>query len=167
MLILENDGTVTYKGKVVATCTKGPTEETVQVNLSYQTQRGDAMIPLIYFAQGLAKIELRDSPALLETSTTAEDIEEWFNVPRLLSEKVIARNGYIWKFHKTDLDPWPSPLHGHDYDNGLKLDATNGDIFDVGTRHKCAKLKKKALNSVQCALRESKDFNALTVALCD
>jgi hypothetical protein len=110
MLILEDDGTVTYKGKVVATCTKGPTEEKVQVNLNYQTRPGDWMIPLIHFAQGLAKIEPPDSQALLEMSTTEEDIEEWFNVPRLLSEKVIARDGYIWKFHKTDPDPWPSPV---------------------------------------------------------
>src|SRR5580692_8800743 len=108
------------------------------------------MIPLIWFAEGLAKIEPPDPTPLLEIATAADDIDEWCNVPRLLSEKVAARDGYIWNFHKTDLDPWPSPLHGHDYDKGLKLDATNGYIFDAGARHQYAKLSHSTMCNALC-----------------
>ena len=44
------------------------------------------------------------------------DIQACFDVslvfPRLLTEKIVKRSGYVWKFNKTDADPWPSVLHG-------------------------------------------------------
>jgi hypothetical protein len=61
-------------------------------------------------------------------------------------------------FHKTDVDTWPSILHGHEYDKNLKLDALTGDIFDVATRQRCATLTEKKLKVIQEELRQSKDF---------
>ena len=73
----------------------------------------------------------------------------------------MTADNYNWKFNKTDKDPWPSRLHGHEYDKGLKLDATNGHIYDAATRRYRTKLKSKFLDQVHDELRHSKDFNAL------
>jgi hypothetical protein len=88
-------------------------------------------------------------------------------ISRFLTEKQVKRGGYIWKFHKSDADNWPSPLHGHDYDKGLKLDAITGDIYDVGTRARCKTLKVGDLQAVQDELRASKDFKEAVASLID
>jgi hypothetical protein len=111
--------------------------------------------------------ENQPAPALLTVETSADSIAEEFEVVRYLTEKQVKRGGYIWKFHKSDADDWPSPLHGHDYDKGLKLDAITGDIYDVGTRKRCKTLKAGDLRSVQAELRASKDFEEAVAALID
>lgn len=83
----------------------------------------------------------------------------------LPDRKAGEARGYIWKFHKSDTDNWPSPLHGHDYDKGLKLDAITGDIYDVGTRGRCKTLKGGDLQAVQAELRASKDFGEAVATL--
>ena len=85
----------------------------------------------------------------------------------MLLEKHVKRGSYIWDFHKTDADPWPSRLHGHDYQKGLKLDAVTGNVYDVGTRQCCKKLKPKHLLEIQEKLRKSKDFAPLVQQLID
>ena len=49
----------------------------------------------------------------LTLETTEADIAEKYKVRRTLTEKIIKRDGYIWKFHKGDTDHWPSALHAH------------------------------------------------------
>jgi hypothetical protein len=71
---------------------------------------------------------------------------------------LVRRKNYIWDFHKTDPDLWPSALHGHEYDKGLKLDAITGKIFDAATRQHCKTLDPERLSSIQDELRASKDF---------
>jgi hypothetical protein len=99
-----------------------------------------------------------NSPGDLVLQTSEAEIAEEFQVRRSLNEKVVKRDRYIWKFHKNDPDHWPSDLHGHDYDKGVKLDAYTGDIYDVGTRQRCMKLNQKALNRIRQDLQNSKDF---------
>jgi hypothetical protein len=72
---------------------------------------------------------------------------------------------YVWSFHKTDADTWPSALHGHEYDKNLKLDAVTGHIYDAGTRERLMTLKPQALSRIQEELRGSKDFVAMVEAL--
>jgi hypothetical protein len=162
VLKLEPDDTVTYKGKVVAKHVHDAGEDTVEITLTYKTPPGEWVIPLAYLASGLQKIEPPPPPVALDVVTSDDDIEGWFDVPRLMIEKTIKRDGYIWVFHKADPDPWPSRLHGHDYDKALKLDALTGDIYDVASRRKCAKLTRKSLGVVHSELLESKDLKALS-----
>jgi hypothetical protein len=68
---------------------------------------------------------------------------------------VLAR----WKFHKTDVDPWPSLLHGHHSQRPLKLDAITGEIFNIHTRERVQKMKPRELARVQAELLDSKDFS--------
>ena len=75
----------------------------------------------------------------------------------------MKRGSFVWDFHKSDADPWPSLLHGHDYDKGLKLDAITGQVYDVVTKTCCKVLKEKDLKAIQDALRKSKDFHNLVV----
>lgn len=105
--------------------------------------------------------------ALLTIETSEESVADEFEVVRFLTEKQVKRGGYIWKFHKSDADNWPSPLHGHDYDKGLKLDAITGGIYDVGTRALCKTLKAGDLHAVQAGLRASKDFKQAVATLID
>ncbi|MGY4501197.1 hypothetical protein ACVWYH_005128 [Bradyrhizobium sp. GM24.11] len=111
--------------------------------------------------------ENQPAPPLLTVETSEDSIAEEFEVVRYLTEKQVKRGGYIWKFHKSDADDWPSPLHGHDYDKGLKLDAITGDIYDVGTRELCKTLKASDLQAVQAKLRASKDFKEAIATLID
>jgi hypothetical protein len=71
------------------------------------------------------------------------------------------------EYKRADADPWPSPLHGHEYDKGLKLDAITGRIFDVATRQLCETLNPKHLRSIQDELRASKDFKELVLKWVD
>ena len=99
-----------------------------------------------------------NKPGDLVLETPEAEISELFQVRRSLNEKVVKRDGYIWNFHKNDPDHWPSNLHGHDYDKGVKLDALTGNIYDVGTREHRMKLSQKELDRIQQELRNSKDF---------
>jgi hypothetical protein len=57
MLKQEIDGTITYKGKVVAKHVHNAGEDTVEITLIYKTPPGDWVAPLAYLAIGLQKIE--------------------------------------------------------------------------------------------------------------
>lgn len=164
MLKLETDGTITYKGQVVVKHVHKAGEDTVEIRLTYKTPPGDWITPLTYLAIGLQKIEPPPAPVALQVVTSEEDIEEQFDVPDLLIEKEIKRNGYIWEFHKSDPDPWPSPLHGHDYEKGLTIDAITGNIFVKATRQRRKTLKRKALAILHGELRNCKDLEALAAA---
>ncbi len=138
---------------------------TVRLDIEYEG--GDHwVVPLSWFAHGLSMLAENQLPPALPTVQASEDgLAEEFEVVRYLTEKQVKRGGYIWKFHKCDLDDWPSPLHGHDYDKGLKLDAIKGDIYDVGTRKRCKTLKAGDLQTIQAELRASKDYKEAVATL--
>lgn len=160
-------GKITYRGKEVGEHVFKNGRSTVRLNIEYKGD-DDWIVPLSWFAYGLSKLpENQPATALLTVETSEDSIAEEFEVVRSLIEKQVKRGGYIWKFHKNDADEWPSPLHGHDYDKGLKLDAITGEIYDVGTRQRCKTLKSRDLQAVQSNLRESKDFKDAVSTLVD
>jgi hypothetical protein len=160
-------GKINYKGKEVGQHIFKDGRSTVRLNIEYEGG-DDWVVPLSWFAHGLSILaENRPALPLLTVETSVDSIAEEFDVVRFLTEKQVKRGGYIWKFHKSDADNWPSPLHGHDYDKGLKLDAITGDIYDVGTQARCKKLKVGDLQAVQAELRASKDFKEAVVTLID
>jgi hypothetical protein len=151
-------GKITYHGREVGKHVFKDGKSTVRLTVEYETE-GEWTVPLTWFAYGLSMLpENRPAPVLLEIQSAKDCIAQEFDASRYLPEKKIKGGGYIWKFHKTDADDWPSPLHGHDYDKHLKLDVLTGDIYDVGTRLRCKSLKAKDLERIRSHLRASKDF---------
>jgi hypothetical protein len=55
----------------------------------------------------------------------------------------IKSGGRIWIIHRSDLDPWPSKPHAHDYERRQKLDLRSGDIFSLPGRNQVEKLRRK------------------------
>lgn len=160
-------GKITYRGKEVGEHTFKDGRSIVHLNLEYEGG-DDWVVPLSWFAYGLSMLpENQPVAALLTVETPEDSIAEQFDVLRYLTEKQVKRGGYVWIFHKTDADGWPSPLHGHDYDKGLKLDAITGNVYDVGTKERCKTLKAGDLQAVQAKLRASKDFKDAVSTLID
>jgi hypothetical protein len=154
-----------YEGRPVGSVSIENGVATVTLNITYQCPMEEEwVVPLSWFAYGLRHLSKHHEPtpahAELAVETDESSIAEEYDVPRLLTEQTIRAKGYIWRFHKSDADHWPSALHGHDYEKKLKLDAITGDIYDTATRHKCKKLRTKDLEVVQSKLRESDDFAA-------
>ncbi|RKQ70563.1 hypothetical protein [Oceanibaculum indicum] len=158
---------IIYRGKEVGERIFKNGRSTVRLNIEYQGG-DDWSVPLNLFALGLSILE-ENQPALalLTVRTSGDSMAEDFKFKRFLIEKLVKRGGYIWNFHKSDSDNWPSPLHGHDYEKGLKLDAITGEIYDVATRMRCNTLRIKDLKAVQANLRASKDFKEAVVTLID
>jgi hypothetical protein len=50
-------------------------------------------------------------------------------IPTNLYEKQIKVKGQKWELHKNDDDPFPSDPHAHNYETGLKLDLSNGNLY--------------------------------------
>ena len=67
-------------------------------------------------------------PQKLESIELDEDIIP-MDVPRHLEEQRIRVNGNIWVIHRNDADPFPSTPHAHNYQQQVKLDLTNGNLF--------------------------------------
>lgn len=126
---------------------------TVTVTWTYECAPDEIIVPLSYFTNGLAEL----SPLSLTVETDADSVDLVVGKQTLL-EKQVKVGGYKWEFHKTDVDNWPSPLHGHDYESMRKLDAITGDVFDVNTKACVGKLKSKQLDVVHNTLRSSSDF---------
>jgi hypothetical protein len=160
-------GKITYRGKEVGEHIFENGRSVVRLNIEYEGG-DDWIVPLSWFAHGLSLLAENQPPAALLTAETPEDsITEQFDVSRYLTEKQVKRGGCVWIFHKTDADAWPSPLHGHDYDSGLTLDATTGHVYDAVTREWRCTLKSKHLKDVQAKLRASKDFKDIVASLID
>lgn len=157
-------GDISYQGKVVGRHEFENGRSRVSLNITYECGPGEEwVVPLSWFAYGLALLpqnQVRHVTPELEIETPESEIAQEFPVAQTLLEKLVKRDGYIWAFHKADVDHWPSLLHGHDYDKCLKLDALTGDIYDTGTRQLCKTLSRKELLRVQKELRRSADFKA-------
>jgi hypothetical protein len=141
----------------------------VRLNLTYECGSDEWVVPLSYFDYGLDQLtQYKAHNEIAVRITSGEDaIAERYNVVRLLTEKSVKRDGYVWSFHNSDADNWPSAIHGHDYDKHLKLDVLTGKIYDAGTRQLCKKLTTAGLKAIQDELRGSKDFRDRVVALID
>lgn len=160
-------GKITYRGKEVGEHIFKDGRSTVRLTIEYEGG-DDWVVPLSWFGRGLSKLaENQPAPALLTVETTDDSIAEEYEVVRFITEKQVKRGNYYWVFHKSDRDHWPSALHGHDYDKGLKLDAITGNVYDVGTRALYKRLRKEDLKTVQTALRHSKDFKDAVAELID
>jgi hypothetical protein len=157
-----------YEGNIVGRYDYNDGIARVSLNLTYECDADEWVVPLSWFAYGLSLLEKHkphERIVSLTIQTEELDIAEEYKVPRMLMEVIIKRNGYVWRFHKKDDDQWPSALHAHDNEKNLKLDALTGNIYDVATRHCCKKLSTKALKTVQDQLRGSKDFAARAAEL--
>lgn len=62
-------------------------------------------------------------------------------VPRQLQEQKIRSNGKVWTIHRNDADPFPSNPHAHNYDEGLKLDLSDGTLYRYKRPHGRIKIK--------------------------
>jgi hypothetical protein len=120
---------------------------------------------VLYGLSHLAKHKPQKQVASLTITTDDAEIVEEFQVLRYLTEKIVKRNGYVWQFHKTDTDQWPSLLHAHDYEKNLALDALSGDIYDAATRQRCKRLSPKELARIHVELQRSGDFAPRLTAL--
>ena len=60
----------------------------------------------------------------------------------------------IWQFHSNDADPWPSDPHGHDIENGDKLDIYTGEIYSHN-RVLIRKLSQKQLDFLHYKLENT------------
>jgi hypothetical protein len=161
VLILKEDGTITYRGKDVGRITTEGNEVKVELNLTYSaTDPADAIAPVSYLATGLRKLESPPSPIVLQLITTEAEIDRLIDLPTLLIERTIRQDGYVWQFHKTDVDPWPSALHAHDYERGLVLDAITGEIFVAATKKLSRTLSEKSRVRLHDEIRACKDLEA-------
>lgn len=50
-------------------------------------------------------------------------------IPKLLTEQTVKVKGEVWKIHKSDVDPFPSNPHAHNYDSGISLHLGSGEFF--------------------------------------
>jgi len=93
--------------------------------------------------------------AFVELTESAIPPNTW----QKLEEKKIKAGGEIWHIHLNDEDPRPSNPHGHNYEAGLKLDLSSGDLYH-GTkwvnrmdRKRLVEIRTKAGNIQLPALR--------------
>lgn len=49
--------------------------------------------------------------------------------PKLLTEQTVKVKGEVWTIHKSDIDPFPSNPHAHNYDSGISLHLGTGEFF--------------------------------------
>jgi hypothetical protein len=153
-------GEILYDGDVVGEHSLKDGKHQVTINISYETDE-DWAIPLIHFGVGLKKLKPKKrNQADLEIPSEEIDVDEVDGANIYLIEKTIKTGGYVWIFHKTDADNWPSSLHAHDYDRGLKLDAITGKIYDESTKQHCKTVKAKQLTNIHEQLCGSSDFKA-------
>lgn len=163
---ISDTGKLAYEGKEIGECFY----ENGKAVVTFECSEDEWMIPISWLAYGLSRLEKyqikRSSEnADLTIKTDYESIEQELPALRFLEEKTIKSNGFVWSFHKNDADPWPSLLHGHDYEKRLKLDVITGNIYDSATRECCKVLKQRDLKYIQEILRQSSDFHAKVVAL--
>lgn len=156
-----NTSEIIYEGKVIGRYTFEDGVARVSLDITYECDPDEWIVPLAWFACGLRHLEKhkpQEKTVALTLETAETEIAEEYQVRRYLTEITVKRSGYVWRFHKNDPDHWPSLLHGHDYEKHLKLDALTGDIYDAGTRYKCKKLSSKELARIHTELRSSSDF---------
>jgi hypothetical protein len=51
------------------------------------------------------------------------------DVPQAIDEEIVKFSGEIWTIHKSDIDPFPSNPHAHNYQKRLKMHLGTGELF--------------------------------------
>jgi len=75
------------------------------------------------------------------------------SVPRVLTERTLRIKGEVWRIHKSDVDPFPSVPHAHNYESGVVLHLGSGEMFD--TNRKCiGSIGAKQLTRIRGLLKE-------------
>lgn len=151
---------IVYKGVCVGEVYKEGDREIVTISLTYEASADDWIVPLAHLSRGLAHLEPPRPPEVLRVQLGEESLEPPGIGRMMLLEKELKAGGYTWIFHKSDKDPWPSQVHGHDYEHGLVLDAVTGQIFETTDRAEVGKLKKKELSALQKTIKANKDLKA-------
>lgn len=152
-----------YKDRVVGSWHVENGQGRIHLDICYDVDAEAAEIIeiLALVGMGLKEHAEKDPPKgepLVTIETDTNDVYPVAGARRTLVEVTIKRDNYQWRFHLSDADPWPSIVHGHDYDRGLKLDAFTGKIYDVGTKAHCETLKKKKLSYIVAKLKEHPEF---------
>jgi hypothetical protein len=163
-----SDDQILYKGKAVGRIVYDGDNGRARIvlDVEFNCDPGEQILPLTAFSRALTRIEGAQPSGLLTVTTAPEDIIDESG-PQPLLEQIVKLKPNKWNFHKSDKDAWPSPLHGHDYDKNLKLDAITGEIYDATSRTQVGKLRSKKLMQVQDDLRGSKDFKEPVERLVD
>jgi hypothetical protein len=158
-------GDIVFRGKKIGSTRFVDGTTTVTFTIQYESKDENWILPLSWLGHGLRQAGLNNRPEIvLEVSFDSDDVELVAEAsPVLLVEKTLKVAGRSWRFHKSDVDHWPSPLHGHDYDHGQVIDGITGEIFDKATKTRLGKLKPKKLSAMHDQLRASKDLAALAV----
>lgn len=159
-LTLDN-GKLVFDGETIATHEYRDGQHTVTINFSYAVNGESWFQPVVDLVNGLERFpEYKDvaPEVLLLLEFDEDDVEILSGVMRRLDEKTVKGGGYKWRFHKNDADNFPSPLHGHDYERGLKIDALTGRIFDASTKNHCETLNSEGLDKLHRELMGSADF---------
>lgn len=156
-------GDIVFRGKKVGSAIYADGKTNVAFSIAYESQDEKWILPLSWLGHGLSQAGLdKRPPVVVEMTFDAEDVELVASAgPVLLVEKTLKVEGRSWRFHKSDADHWPSPLHGHDYDHGQVIDGITGAIYDKATRRHIGQLKPKKLDAMHQMLRSSKDFAPL------
>lgn len=156
-------GDVVFRGKKIGSISYAHGTTKVALNIAYESQDENWILPLSWLGHGLRQTGLdQHPPIVLDMPFDVEDVELIASSgPVLLVEKTLKVDGRSWRFHKADADHWPSPLHGHDYDHGQVIDGITGAIYDKATKTRVGQLKPKKLDTMHEMLRASKDLAPL------
>jgi len=158
-----DNGDIGFRGKKIGLTKFADGTTTVSFAIGYESTDENWILPLSWLAYGLEKAGLNRHPAVvLDVPFDGDDVDPVADAgPVLTVEKTLKVAGRSWRFHKSDGDHWPSPLHGHDYDHGRVIDGVTGAIFDRSTRTLVGQLKPKKLGTMHDMLRRSKDLAPL------
>ncbi len=66
----------------------------------------------------------------------------------------VKTSGRIWRFNLNDKDTFPSTPHGHDKENGDKVNVFTGEIYNKD-RELVSKLSQKQLMRLKIMLKET------------
>lgn len=156
-------GHIVFRGRKVGSATYADGRTKVAFSIDYESQDENWILPLSLLGYGLRQAGLdKRPPVVLQVPFDEHDVELVASAgPVLLIEKTLKVDGRSWRFHKSDADPWPSLLHGHDYDHDLVIDGVTGKIFNRTTKTLAGQLKPKKLAALHDLLRASKDLAPL------
>lgn len=92
----------------------------------------------------------KNKPELLETVELEVGVLPK-DLPIILNEETIKNKNEIWRIHKNDADPFPHPIHAHNYSANVKLDLRDGKLYDK--RDQVGTIRKKELVQIRDKVR--------------
>lgn len=100
----------------------------VAVLLKYIEENGIAFNDSKSLVDALDESFLHQFPLILQEISLEESLIPT-EVPVQIQKKRYRVNGEIWEIHKSDVDPFPSSPHAHNYDKNLSLHLGNGRLY--------------------------------------